>query len=33
VQPDLPFDQFGHQLLLLFSTGIVIQNYSSGINK
>jgi hypothetical protein len=28
VESDLPFDQFGHECLLLLSAGIVIQNYS-----
>jgi hypothetical protein len=29
VQANLPLNQFGHQCLLLLSTGLVIQNYSS----
>src|SRR5258707_797212 len=33
VQANLPFDQLGHQCLLLLSAGIVIQNYSSCWNR
>jgi hypothetical protein len=33
VQANLPFEQFGHQCLLLLSTGIVVHSYSLGLNR
>jgi hypothetical protein len=33
MQPNLSFEQIGHQCLLLLSAGIDIQSYSSCLNR